>query len=149
MTLLKKYYQIALLKRGYPSYKATLSLLQKRGWGYCNNLFFYTPTPRRGRGVYCFTSVCLSVCLSVLPSIQDIFRRIFLSNLFEFWSTLHKIILHKNQQSLQTGSRYLTDPKNASHNMAYLFGYMKLVTKYQIPVNNSCRRKMCIYVKCV
>ena len=55
--------------------------------------------------------------------------------------------------SLQTGSRCLTDPKNASHNMAYLFGYMKLVTKYQIPVNNSCRekmrRKMCIYVKCV
>ena len=32
----------------------------------------YTPAPRRGRGVYCFTSVRLSV--------QDIFRRIFLSN---------------------------------------------------------------------
>ena len=30
------------------------------------------PTPRRGRGVYCFTSVRLSV--------QDIFRCIFLSN---------------------------------------------------------------------
>ena len=37
---------------------------------------YYTPAPRRGRGVYCFTSVCLSV----LPSVQDIFRRIFLSN---------------------------------------------------------------------
>jgi hypothetical protein len=33
---------------------------------------FHTPAPRRERGVYCFTSV--------LPSIQDIFRRIFLSN---------------------------------------------------------------------
>jgi hypothetical protein len=37
---------------------------------------YYTPAPRRGKGVYCFTSVCLSV----LPSVQDIFRRIFLSN---------------------------------------------------------------------
>ena len=32
----------------------------------------YTLAPRRGTGVYCFTSVC--------PSFQDIFRRIFLSN---------------------------------------------------------------------
>ena len=36
----------------------------------------YIPAPRRGRGVYCFTSVRPSV----LPSVQDIFRRIFLSN---------------------------------------------------------------------
>ena len=34
------------------------------------------PPKRRGRGIYCFTSVRLSV----LPSVQDIFRRIFLSN---------------------------------------------------------------------
>jgi hypothetical protein len=33
---------------------------------------FYTPTPQRGRGVYCCTSVRLSV--------QDIFRHIFLNN---------------------------------------------------------------------
>ena len=43
---------------------------------------FYTPTPRKGRGVYCFTSVC--------PSVQDIFRRIFLSNCWwqksDIWS---------------------------------------------------------------
>jgi hypothetical protein len=42
----------------------------------------YTPTPRRGRGVYCFTSV--------LPSVQDIFRRTFLSNCWwqrsDIWS---------------------------------------------------------------
>ena len=43
---------------------------------------YYTPAPRRGRGVYCFTSV--------LPSIQDIFCRIFLSNCWwqksDIWS---------------------------------------------------------------
>jgi hypothetical protein len=32
-----------------------------------SHLSFYTPAPRRGRGVYCFTSV--------LPSVQNIFRR--------------------------------------------------------------------------
>jgi hypothetical protein len=43
---------------------------------------YYTPAPRRGRGVYCFTSVLLSV--------QDIFRRIFLCNCWwqksDIWS---------------------------------------------------------------
>jgi hypothetical protein len=34
-----------------------------------SNLSNYTHPPRRGRGVYCFTSV--------LPSVQDIFRHIF------------------------------------------------------------------------
>ena len=46
----------------------------------------YTPAPRRGRGVCCFTSVRLSV----LPSVQDIFCRIFLSNCWwqksDIWS---------------------------------------------------------------
>ena len=45
----------------------------------------YTIAPRRGRGVYFFTSVRLSV----LPSVQDIFRHIFLSNWWQksdFWS---------------------------------------------------------------
>ena len=53
-------------------------------------LCFYTPAPRRGRGVYCFTSVRLSVRPSVLLSVQDIFRRIFLSNCWweksDIWS---------------------------------------------------------------
>jgi hypothetical protein len=44
--------------------------------------FYYTPAPRRGRVVYCFTSV--------LPSVQDIFSRIFLSNYWwqksDIWS---------------------------------------------------------------
>ena len=42
----------------------------------------YSTAARRGRGVYCFTSV--------LPSVQDIFRRIFLSNCWwqksDIWS---------------------------------------------------------------
>ena len=49
-------------------------------------LINYTPAPQRGRGVYCFTSVRLSV----LPSVQDIFRCIFLSNCWwqksDIWS---------------------------------------------------------------
>ena len=48
-----------------------------QNWHYC-----YTPAPLRERGVYCFTSV--------LPSVQDIFRRIFLSNCWwqksDIWS---------------------------------------------------------------
>ena len=51
---------------------------------------YYTPTPRRGRGVYYFTSVRQSICPSILSSVQDIFRRIFLSNCWrqksDIWS---------------------------------------------------------------
>jgi hypothetical protein len=56
--------------------------------------FLYPRSPK-GEGVYCFTSVHLSVrpsvCPSfVLPSVQDIFRRIFLSNCWwqksDIWS---------------------------------------------------------------
>ena len=46
--------------------------------------------PRRGRGVYCFTSVRLTFRPSVRSSIQDIFCRIFLSNCWwqksDIWS---------------------------------------------------------------
>ena len=38
----------------------------------------YPRSPRGGGGGY--TVLALSVCLSVPPSVQDIFRRIFLSN---------------------------------------------------------------------
>ena len=41
-----------------------------------NNHIVIPSLPGGGGGVYCFTSVRLSV----LPSVQDIFRRIFLSN---------------------------------------------------------------------
>ena len=43
--------------------------------------------------------------------------------------------VYKNQLSRQTGSRNLTGPKT----LLTIWGtYMKLVTKYQIPVINSC-----------
>jgi hypothetical protein len=48
--------------------------------------FLLYPRSPKGGGVYCFTSVRLSV----LPSVQDIFRRIFLSNCWwqksDMWS---------------------------------------------------------------
>jgi hypothetical protein len=68
------------------------------------------PRSPKGEGVYCFTSV--------LPSVQDIFRRIFLSNCW--------------------GSRNLMDPKT----LPTIWGtYMNLVIKYQISAINSCWEK--------
>jgi hypothetical protein len=46
--------------------------------------------------------------------------------------------VYKNQPSRQTGSRNLTDPKTLP---TIWHTYMKLVTKYQIPVINSCLEK--------
>ena len=52
-----------------------------------NLIHNYTPAPQRGRG---YTVLPLSVCPSVLPSVQDIFCRIFLSNCWwqksDIWS---------------------------------------------------------------
>ena len=46
--------------------------------------------------------------------------------------------VYKNQQSRQTGSRNLMGPKT----LPTIWGtYMKIVTKYQIPVINSCLEK--------
>jgi hypothetical protein len=48
---------------------------------FCHLWHYYTPAPRRGRGVYCFTSVC---------PVQDIFCHTFLSNYWwqesDIWS---------------------------------------------------------------
>jgi hypothetical protein len=49
--------------------------------------------------------------------------------------------VYKNQLSLQTGSRNLTGPKTLP---IIRHTYMKLLTKYQIPVVNSCLEK-CAY----
>jgi hypothetical protein len=46
--------------------------------------------------------------------------------------------VYKNQQSRQTGSRNLTGPKTLP---TIWHTYMKLVTKYQIPVISSCWEK--------
>ena len=59
-------------------YTRTLTVLEmKIYWSKSNSWIYYTPAPRRGR---VYTVLPLSVCLFVLPSIQDIFHRIFLSN---------------------------------------------------------------------
>jgi hypothetical protein len=96
--------------------------------------------------------------ISVLPSIQDIFRRIFLSNCWwqksDIWSQASyrypiswEAFLDPSDSYFlfadfvdfytrrQTGSRNLTDPKTLP---TIWHTYMKLVTKYQIPVINSC-----------
>jgi len=57
--------------------------------------------------------------------------------------------VYKNQLSRQTGSRNLTGPKMLP---TIWHTYMKFVTKYQIPVINSCLEKCdekCVYVKCI
>ncbi len=60
--------------------------------------------------------------------------------------------VHKNEQSRQTGSRNLMGPKTLP---TTCHTYMKLVTKYQIPVINNCLEKcdknvhIQMYVKCV
>jgi hypothetical protein len=46
--------------------------------------------------------------------------------------------VYKNQLSRQTGSRNLMDPKTLP---MIWHTYMKLVTKYEIPVINSCLEK--------
>ena len=50
--------------------------------------------------------------------------------------------VYRNQPSQQTGSRNLTGPKTLP---TIWHTYMKLVTKYQIPVINSCWEK-CAYI---
>jgi hypothetical protein len=108
--------------------------------------------PRRGRG---YTVLPLSVCpsfrpsfhLSVRrPSVQDIFRRIFLSNYLwqksDIWSQASyrypiswEAFLDPDTPALrQTGSRNLTGQKTLPN----IWGtYMKLVTKYQISATRS------------
>ena len=46
--------------------------------------------------------------------------------------------MYKNQLNRQTGSRSLTGPKTLP---TIWHTYLKLVTKYQIPVINSCLKK--------
>jgi hypothetical protein len=93
---------------------------------------------------------------------MHIFRRIFLSNYWWQESDIIKLVtkcqisainscwekcdekcaymfnVYKNQQSRYTGSRNLTGPKTLP---TIWHTYMKLVTKYQIPVINSCWEK--------
>jgi acetyltransferase-like isoleucine patch superfamily enzyme len=61
--------------------------------------------------------------------VTNIFLRVFenssdelgTGNTRHFRKSIVKFKVYKNQLSRQTGSRNLTGPKNASHNMAYLY----------------------------
>jgi hypothetical protein len=75
-----------------------------------------TPTPQRGRGVYYFTSVRLSV----RPSVRE--------------KCAYMLNVYKNQQNRQTGIRNLMGPKTVP---TIWYTYMTLVTKYQISAINS------------
>ena len=70
----------------HDKWKINLSLHRENLAVYLYNCY-YTPAPRRGRG---YTVLPLSVCPSVLPSVQDIFCHIFLSNYqwqkYDIWS---------------------------------------------------------------
>jgi hypothetical protein len=99
-------------KCAFKSMNETVVHCIKCNFSFC--VFLLYPRSPKGEGVYCFTSVHLSV--------QDIFHRIFLSQL-----------------SRQTGSRNLTGQKT----LPTIWGtYMKLVTKYQISAINSCWEKL-------
>jgi hypothetical protein len=84
----------------------------------------YTPAPQRGRGVYYFTSV--------LPSIQDIFRRIFLSNCW----------LQKSDIWSQASYRYtilwvtFLDPSDSCFLFANLVGFYTHWTYMHIFLSN-------------
>jgi hypothetical protein len=98
--------------------------------------FYYTPAPQRGRRMCCFTSVRLSF----RPSVQDIFRHIFLSNCWWqksdiwtqtsyrytiLWMNCELMLTYDTPALLQTGSRNLTGQKT----LPTIWGtYMKLVT---------------------
>ena len=59
-----------------------------------------------------------------------------INSCLEKWAYMFNV--YKNQQSRQTGSRNLMGPKT----LPMIWGTsMKLVTKYQIPVINSCLEK--------
>ena len=70
----------------HDKWKINLSMHRENLAVYLYNCY-YTPAPRRGRG---YTVLPLSVCPSVLPSVQDIFCHIFLSNYqwqkYDIWS---------------------------------------------------------------
>jgi hypothetical protein len=127
---------------------------------YIDSCFIIPPFPGWGGGYTVLP-------LSVLPSVQDIFHRIFLSNYqwqkSDIWSQasyryaiLWVAFLDPSDSYFlfadvvgfythwpfpalqQTGSRNLTGQKTLP---TIWHTYMKLVTKYQISAINSCREK--------
>jgi hypothetical protein len=78
--------------------------------------FNYTPAPRRGRGVYCFTYVRLSFRPSKISDIwsQASYRKMNCELMLTYDTPAYMFNVYKNQPSRQTGSRNLIGPKNTS-----------------------------------
>ena len=85
--------------------------------------------------------------LKMLPTIWGTYMKLVtkyqISAINSCWEKCNKkcaymFNVYKNQPSRQTGSRNLTGPKTLP---TIWHTYMKLVTKYQIPVINSCLEK--------
>jgi hypothetical protein len=95
--------------------------------------FLYPRSPKGEGGILFY------LCTSVRPS--KIFFGAFFSVTVDGRNLIfgHKhhigINVYRNQLSRQTGSRNVTGPKTLP---TIWHTYMKLVTKYQIPVINSC-----------
>jgi hypothetical protein len=110
----------------------------------------YTPTPRRGRGVYCFPSVCPSKIFFVTffsvtvdgrnlifghkRHIGTPYRGKHLGNVKTTKMNCELMLTYDTPALRQTGSRNLMGPKM----LPTIWGtYMTLVTKYQISAINS------------
>jgi hypothetical protein len=106
-----------------------------------SDAYLYPRSPK-GEGVYCFTSVRLSVRPSVLPSFRPYMKLVTkyqISAINSCWEKCDETCgymfnVYENQLSRQTGSRNLTGPKTLP---TIWYTYMTLVTKYQISVINS------------
>jgi hypothetical protein len=112
----------------------------------------YTLAPRRGRGVYCFTSV--------LPSVQDIFRRIFLSNYLwqksDVWSQASFMYTILWVAFLDPSDFYFlfADLVGFSTHWTYMLIFRRIfLSNYWWQKSDISSRKiwrnMCIYVQCV
>jgi hypothetical protein len=122
--------------------------------------YFYTPAPRRGRGVYCLTSVRPSFhnnCIYV--NTNQSFQYVLSIPVLHYLQAVRFLKIDKMNCELmltydtpalrQTGSRNLTGQETIP---TIWHTYMKLVTKYQISAINSCWEKCnkkWAYTKCM
>jgi hypothetical protein len=119
----------------FVSVYTVIPVLRGHHWDYEKSAFFRSnyPAPRRGRGVYCFTSVG--------PSFQNIFRHIFLSN---YW-------WHKSDIWSQASHRYaisweaFLEPSDSYFLFADLIGFYPHWTYMHIFLNNCWWQKSGIW----
>ena len=84
------------------------------------------------------TQIILPINESLLNFLLYPVLQIFSNETFENGLFFNIFNVYQNQLSRQAGSRNLTGPKTLP---TIWHTYMKLVTKYQIPVINSCLEK--------